>query len=224
MKYTDICEGVFVRRVNRFAAVVFLGGAEMMCHVKNTGRLKELFVPGARVYLQKAREGRKTGYDIIAVDKNGRTVNVDSQAPNAAAFEYLKAVLPEGAFIKREAACGDSRIDLYYEAGDERRFVEVKGVTLEKDGLAVFPDAPTERGRKHLCELSRLAGKGYSAEMMFVIQTSGVKAFTPNRETDPAFCSALRDAEKAGVFIRALWCETEPDSMSIKGEIPVILG
>ncbi len=224
MKYTDICEGVFVRRVNRFAAVVFLGGAEMLCHVKNTGRLKELFVPGARVYLQKAREGRKTAYDIIAVDKNGRTVNVDSQAPNAAAFEYLKAVLPEGALIKREVACGDSRIDLYYEAGDERRFVEVKGVTLEKDGIAVFPDAPTERGRKHLCELSRLAGEGYSAEMMFVIQTSGVKAFTANRETDPAFCGALHDAEKAGVFIRALWCETEPDSMSIKGEILVILG
>jgi len=226
MTYSDVSPAIFLSRPNRFIAHALLGGEEIVCHVKNTGRCKELLVPGAAVYVQKSENPlRKTQYSLIAVRKGGRLINMDSQAPNRVFCEHLQS----GRYIegitrlKPEAACGNSRFDFYIEAGGRRIFIEVKGVTLEEDSAVLFPDAPTERGVRHLRELARCAAAGYEAHVVFVVQMSDVRYFTPNDTTHPAFGEALREAVAAGVKAVALDCAVEPDRLEIGGEIPIKL-
>jgi len=207
MKYEKILKAKFISRPNRFIAHCELEGETVVCHVKNTGRCRELLVPGATVILTDERENktRKTPFDLVSVYKGERLVNMDSQAPNKIAEELIERLFPE-AEIRREITYGKSRIDLLVENGDERIFVEVKGVTLENDGVAKFPDAPTERGIKHLRELERAAAEGYRAIVLFIIQMKGVKYFTPNRETHPQFADALLHARQNGVEVWAYDC------------------
>lgn len=206
MKYEKIKEAIFLKRPNRFIAEVLIDGKEEVVHVKNTGRCKELLIPGAKVFLEEGKgEKRKTKYSLVSVYKGDMLVNMDSQIPNSAAEEGLKKGkikeigIPD--FIKREKTYGNSRFDIYYEKGEEKGFIEVKGVTLEFNGKAMFPDAPTERGRKHIHELIKAKEEGYKAWILFLIQMKGVNSFEPNWKTDEAFSKALKDAEKAGVGI-----------------------
>jgi len=226
MIYLNICEGFFLSRPNRFIAKINLEDTVVLAHVKNTGRCKELLVSGARVILQKSDNfGRKTGYDLVAVWKNGRLINIDSQAPNKVFLEYLQSgrCIEGISFIKSEVTHGDSRFDFYVRAGQRRIFIEVKGVTLEEDSVVLFPDAPTERGVKHLNELSMCMGEGYEAMVVFVIQMSNVRYFMPNNKTHPAFGEALVAAEKAGVKIIALDCVVTENSLTIGKSVPVKL-
>lgn len=223
MKYNNICKAKFISRPNRFIAHCELDGETVVCHVKNTGRCKELLKKDAQVFLTESSNPlRKTKYDLVTVRKNTLTVNIDSQAPNIAAGEYLRKLYPD-AVIRPETKYGNSRFDFYIENGDEKIFLEVKGVTLEKDGVALFPDAPTERGVKHINELVECMKNGYKAGILFVVQMESVIAFSPNDETHKDFGDALRDAHKAGVEITAVNCSVAPDSMLIKEKIPVIL-
>ena len=228
MKYEAIVLGHFLARPNRFIAYVLVDKKEQIVHVKNTGRCKELLVPGAKVYLQDWGEdhlGRKTRYDLIAVEKGSLLVNMDSQAPNKVFAEWVS----RGGFVaglthlKAEAKWGNSRFDFYWEAGERRGFVEVKGVTLEHDGLVRFPDAPTERGVKHLEELIRAKEEGYETAVCFVVQMEGMRVFSPNDDTHPAFGAALRKASAAGVRVIAMECHVTPDTLKITQEIPVLL-
>ena len=215
MQYPNVCEAVFQARPNRFVAHVELGGKTETVHVKNTGRCKELLLPGARVVLSKSSNPtRKTAYDLIGVYKDGaRLFNIDSQAPNQVVGEWLRTqAFP---YIKREYAYGRSRIDFYMQRGEERWLLEVNGCTLERDGVGYFPDAPTERGVRHLRELAAAAGKGWKCAVAFVIQTEGVTEVRPNRETHPAFGDALAEAEAAGVRILHLPCRVAPDRLEI---------
>ena len=226
MKYTNIKEAIFLERINRFVARMNLDGKEEYCHVKNTGRCRELFVPGARALVSKIDSAkRKTQYDMISVYKGERLVNVDSQAPNQAAEEWLRAggLFPDITKLIREKTCGDSRIDLYAETEKRRILVEVKGVTLEEDGIVRFPDAPTDRGIKHLGELEKSLAAGFEAYILFVIQMEGVRYFEPNRAGHPEFADALARACQAGVHILACDCKVEPDSLAIGSEVPVLL-
>lgn len=228
MTYDLIVQGRFLARPNRFIAHVEIGGQEVVVHVKNTGRCKELLVPGATVYLQdwgEAHEGRKTRYDLIAVEKGSLLVNMDSQAPNKVFFEWAQAggFVPELTYLKPEAKWGNSRFDFYWEAGERRGFAEVKGVTLEHCGMVRFPDAPTERGVKHLEELILAKEEGYEAAVCFVIQMEGMRVFSPNDETHPAFGSALRKAAVSGVRVIAMECRVTPDTLQITREVPVLL-
>lgn len=215
MKYNSIVEGTFLSRPNRFIARVEIGGLEETVHVKNTGRCRELLKPGAEVYLERAgNPNRKTKYDLVAVVKDtGVLFNIDSQAPNAAVKEWLEA--QDFDRVQPEYRYGDSRIDFYMERAGEKILVEVKGCTLEFDGIGYFPDAPTERGTKHLRELTRAVREGYRAIAAFVIQMAGVEEVRPNIETDPAFASAFEEAREAGVEILFLKCRVEPDEMVI---------
>ena len=224
MNYQNIVKGHFLFRPNRFIAHVEIDGREEICHVKNTGRCKELLLSGAEVYLEKAPEGscRKTFFDLIAVKKGEMLVNIDSSAPNAAALEYLRALYGEDALIRPETTYGASRFDFYVKKGEERRFIEVKGVTLEERGVARFPDAPTVRGAKHLRELCLAVKEGYKAEILFVLQMEGMKGFLPNDGTDPDFGRELRKARQEGVRITALECAVTPDSMKITKPIPLL--
>ncbi len=218
-----VIPAVFVSRPNRFIARCLLEGEEVVCHVKNTGRCRELLVPGAAVYLCRAAEGnaRKTQYDLIAVQKGERLINMDSQAPNAAAGEFLRS---RYAFVRPEVKYGASRVDfLAADTEGQKTFVEVKGVTLEEDGVARFPDAPTQRGVKHLRELTHAVEEGCRAAVLFVVQMDRVRYFTPNDRTDPDFGQALREAAAAGVEIWAYDCVVTPDSMVIGGAIEVRL-
>lgn len=226
MRYDNIRKARFIDRPNRFIAHVELEGVTEVCHVKNTGRCRELLRPGAVVYLQEnASPARKTRFDLIAVDKNGLLINMDSQAPNRAFAEWAAAgnFWPDLTLLRPETVFGGSRLDFYLEAEGRRAFVEVKGVTLERDGLALFPDAPTERGLKHAGELMKCVAAGYEAYIFFVIQMKGVRRFTPNFETDPAFGSRLRQAAEAGVGIMARDCLVTPESMDIDRPVEVIL-
>lgn len=225
MEYSGMVPGVFRSRPNRFLAKVELGGVPETVHVKNTGRCRELLVPGARVYCQKSdNPTRKTQYDLIAVEKNGRLINMDSQAPNAAAGEWLRnGGLGEITGLRPETVHGDSRFDFSFIKEGRQCFLEVKGCTLETDGVCAFPDAPTQRGRRHLQGLARLAGEGYGAYVLFVIQMENVHSIHPNDETDPAFGTALREAAKAGVTVLAMDCHVTEDSMTIRQSVPVIL-
>lgn len=216
MKYDNITPAEFISRPNRFIATVSLNGSVETVHVKNTGRCRELLLPGSRVYLTAPETpGRKTKYDLIAVEKTGgRLINIDSQAPNKAAAEWLATqdfdrIVPEYTY-------GDSRIDFYMERGGQPYLMEVKGCTLEVDGIGYFPDAPTERGTKHLRELARAAWEGTKAWLAFVIQMDGVTEVRPNTETDPAFSKALTEAVEAGVQVKYLTCHVEPGEMEIK--------
>lgn len=224
MTYKNVVRGRFLSRPNRFIAYAEIDGREEKCHVKNTGRCKELLTFGAEIYLEKAPEGhtRKTGYDVIAVKKGEMLVNIDSNAPNAAAFEYLRALYGKDALIRPETTFGSSRFDFYVEKGEERRFIEVKGVTLEEGGIVRFPDAPTLRGAKHLRELTLAVREGYSASVLFIIQMAGMKGFLPNDQTDPDFGRELRAARAAGVEIRALECAVTPEKMTITKPIPLL--
>ena len=222
MRYETIKEGRFIDRPNRFIAHVALDGHVETVHVKNTGRCRELLVPEAAVYLAEgANPARKTRYDLVAVQKGGRLINMDSQAPNAAALEFLRAgnIFPVGTRIQPEYTYGDSRFDISAFTPD-LALLEVKGVTLERDGVVLFPDAPTIRGTKHLRELAAFPGQAW---VLFVVQMEDVKYFTPNEETDPAFAAALRAAHGAGVHILAYDCKVTPDTMALHAPVEIRL-
>ena len=228
MQYGTMREARFLRRINRFTAFVELDGQEEMVHVKNTGRCKELLIKGAKVFLEEAdKEGRKTKYSLIADYKGNVLVNMDSQAPNQMAAEALAegkiAEIGSVDFLKREVKYGNSRFDLYYQQGEKKGFIEVKGITLEEDGIAMFPDAPTERGTKHLRELIRAKEEGYESAVLFVIQMKGITEFRPNEERDRKFTEALRDAAAAGVKILAYDCGVEIGKVWMEERVPVHL-
>ena len=218
MRYPSIQTGRFLARPNRFIAHVEIDGVVQVCHVKNTGRCRELLTEGARVVVATSdNPNRKTAYDLIAVYKNGMLINMDSQAPNAAFGEWVResGYFGELTLIRPECVYGDSRFDFYLEAKDRKIFVEVKGVTLEEDGVVRFPDAPTERGIKHLRELTQAVKNGYDAYVFFVIQMESCRWFEPNAVTHEAFAKALREASAAGVAVRAVCCHVEEDSMRL---------
>lgn len=224
MEYGNVTAGRFLARPNRFIAHVEVGGQVEICHVKNTGRCRELLVEGAKVYLEEGTGAkRKTRFDLIAVEKGGRLINMDSQAPNKVAAEYLPVLLPGLGLLRAEQRFGGSRFDFYGEAGGERWFVEVKGVTLEEDGVVLFPDAPTERGVKHLHELCDAVEAGYRAMALFVVQMEGVRYFTPNGRTHPEFARALGEAQKKGVRLEAIDCRVTPGSLTAKGAVEIRL-
>ena len=226
MQYRNIVPARFLARPNRFIAHVELGGAEETVHVKNTGRCRELLVPGRTIWLEEgANPNRKTKYDLIAVDKDGLLVNMDAQAPNKVFDEWARSgqFVPGLTLLRPETTWGKSRFDFYWEAGDRRGFVEVKGCTLEENGLCRFPDAPTERGVKHLHELTACLSEGYEAAVCFIIQMEGMRQFSPNDHTPPAFGQALREAPAAGVRVLALGCTVTPDSLTVTHTVPVAL-
>lgn len=223
MKYSNIVQGTFISRPNRFIAIVNIDGIQQTVHVKNTGRCKELLVPGCTVFLEKSSNpNRKTRYDLISVIKGERVINMDSQAPNIVFAEWIAKQFPD-AYIKKEKTYRDSRFDCYMENGDDKVFTEVKGVTLEEDGHVRFPDAPTERGIKHIHGLMDAVKNGYKGQIFFVIQMENVKSFSPNYDTHPRFGAALKEAEAAGVKILAYSCRVTPDSLEIDKPVPVIL-
>ncbi len=226
MRYPNVHRAVFVNRPNRFVAHCTLEGQPLTVHVKNTGRCRELLVPGAEVWLTKsANPARKTAFDLIAVQKGHRLINMDSNAPNTAFGEYARAgkFLTDAQTIRSEVRWGDSRFDFCLECGGKTHYIEVKGVTLEENGAVRFPDAPTERGVKHLRELQRAAAEGYSAHVVFVIQMEDVAYFSPNDDTHPAFGAALREAANNGVQVHAFWCNVTPDTMDIAGNVEIRL-
>lgn len=231
MKYASVTEGKFIMRPNRFIAQVEIDGVQETVHVKNTGRCRELLVPRCKVYLACGENPtRKTKYDLVAVEKRlpdgaSLLINMDSSAPNAAAEEWLKSggIFPQDATVRREVKHGNSRFDFYLELGERRAFVEVKGVTLEENGVARFPDAPTLRGVKHLRELADCVAKGYEAYVLFVIQMKGVHTFSPNDVTHAAFGDTLRDVCNRGVIPLAMDCQITKESMIIDSPVPIIL-
>jgi len=230
MRYPNICPGTFLARPNRFIAHVEAEGEVQVCHVKNTGRCRELLVPGCRVYLvESGNPVRKTRYDLVAVEKETPKgpllINMDSQAPNKVFGEWAAAgnYRPRLTLLRPETTFGNSRFDYYWEDSDERGFVEVKGVTLEENGVVRFPDAPTERGVKHLEELVAAHQAGYYAAVCFIVQMEGMGWVEPNDATHPEFGAALRKAAAAGVEVLALECRVTPDSLDILRPIPVKL-
>ena len=226
MKYEHIIEGTFLSRPNRFIAMVEAEGETAKAHVKNTGRCRELFVPGAKIFLQKHdNPNRKTKYSLIGVMKEDVMVNVDSQAPNHVVREWLEAggIWENPEVIASERTFENSRFDFYMEKENKKAFIEVKGVTLEEDGIARFPDAPTQRGVKHIKELIKCIEEGYEAYIIFVIQMKGIQAFEPNDKRHQEFGDALREAAQAGVHVQAWDCKVEADGLWIDRPIPVIL-
>lgn len=226
MQYSDIHKAVFLERPNRFIAHCTVDGRLETVHVKNTGRCRELLVPGATVYLEKSSNpNRKTAYDLVTVETPFGLVNMDAAAPNQVAGELLRAgaILSSPTLVQPEVRFGASRLDFYAENDRQRLFVEVKGVTLRQGEWAVFPDAPTVRGAKHMGELVQAVAQGYRAMALLIVQMGGCTAFRPNRETDPAFCRALRDARAAGVEVRAVDCRVTPNTVTANRELPVDL-
>ncbi len=224
MRYDNIVSGIFLARPNRFIAYVLIDGEEQVCHVKNTGRCGELLIKGVEVFLQKASNpDRKTKYDLIAVRKGDRIVNIDSAAPNKVAAEFMPFLYPELINLKPEAKFGASRLDFKVDFSNHTRYIEVKGVTLEADGVAMFPDAPTERGVKHLKELINCVEMGHKATALFIIQMTDIRYMTPNDVTHPEFGAALRVAKDAGVDIIAVDCDVTPNTLTYKGIIDVKL-
>ncbi len=224
MIYENIVTGIFENRPNRFIAEVWIDGKKETCHVKNTGRCRELLKKGAKVVVQKAKNPeRKTKFDLIGVYKGDVLFNIDSQAPNKVFFEWLKKTdfFGEITRIKPESRVGESRLDFYFEAKGKGAFAEVKGVTLERDGVFLFPDAPTQRGVRHLRELCKCREQGFDAYVVFVLQARGAKYFTPNIETDPEFAMALKEAKEKGVEIIALFCDVTPDTLKIEDFVEV---
>lgn len=230
MVYSSIKKARFLSRPNRFIAMVELEGQELPVHVKNTGRCRELLVPDATVYLEPSgNPSRKTAYSLVAVDKGSLLINMDSQAPNQVVEEALRqGWIPPGLHgpitgVRREYTWGNSRFDFYLEADGRPTLMEVKGVTLEQDGLALFPDAPTQRGVKHLTELIRAREEGFGAWVVFVVQMAGMTDFAPNDATHPAFGEALRQAKAAGVGLCACSCRVTPDSLTLGAPLPIRL-
>lgn len=214
MRYNRIKTGRFQARPNRFIAHVEIDGKIEICHVKNTGRCRELLVPGAAVYLEESQNpNRKTRFDLVGVEKGERLINMDAQAPNKIFQEWAQGghFRTNLTLLRPETKFGASRFDFYWEAGERAGFAEVKGVTLERDGYVLFPDAPTQRGVKHLEELVRAREAGYEAAVCFIVQMENVDWFQPNDETHPAFGAALRRAREAGVEVLALDCRVGPD-------------
>lgn len=225
MKYTRMCPGIFRSRPNRFIAHVVIRGNEEVVHVKNTGRCRELLPAGAEVWCQESSNpNRKTKFDLITVRKGSRLINMDSQAPNQAAKEWLlSGGLGQVENLKAETVHGDSRFDFSFMKDGKQCFLEVKGVTLENDGVCAFPDAPTERGAKHLRGLKEAVKAGFGGYVLFVIQMSDVRYLHPNDATDPAFDKALREAAAAGVEVLAVDCAVTEDTMTIGNFVPVEL-
>lgn len=230
MKYSNIVKGKFLSRPNRFIAKVLIDGNEHTAHVKNTGRCKEFLIKGATVYLEKSQNpARKTAYDLIAVEKkteNGNIlINMDSQIPNAVALEWLKKgnLFEEGTQFKSEVFYKNSRFDIYAENESAKAFIEIKGVTLEKDGVAMFPDAPTVRGVKHINELIHAKQNGFDAYIIFIIQMKGVTCFMPNYETHKEFGETLKKALNSGVKIICLDCNVTPTSISADNFVEISL-
>lgn len=226
MRYGSVVPARFLARPNRFIALVDLDGRQEAVHVKNTGRCRELLVPGAPVYLEKGTNpGRKTAYDLIAVQKGQRLINMDAQAPNQVFAEWAAqgGFVPDAADIRAEYRYGSSRLDFCLETPRGPHLVEVKGVTLEEGGAARFPDAPTERGVKHIRELCGAAEAGLDATLFFVVQMEGICSVAPNDVTHPAFGAALREAACRGVNVCARGCLVTPDSIVMGGPIPVLL-
>lgn len=226
MKYENIKEAVFIERPNRFIANVCIDGNEEKVHVKNTGRCRELLLKGCRVFLEESKNSaRKTKYSLVAVYKGERLINMDSQIPNYVAEEALKkGIIKEIGipdFVKREVKYSQSRFDIYYEKDGRKGFIEVKGVTLEKNGKVLFPDAPTERGTKHIKELIKAKKEGYEAAVLFVIQMKDVSFFAPNAETDKDFSQALKNAKEEGVNILAYDCDVKEDEIVLKDKVEV---
>lgn len=226
MTYENTLTGEFVSRPNRFIANVKINGAINTVHVKNTGRCRELLMPGARVVLQYFPDNarRKTLYDLIAVYKNNMLINIDSGCPNKAAAEFIPRCFKGVTLLRPEKTYGNSRFDFYAETADGRRiFIEVKGCTLETDGVCMFPDAPTERGLKHVRELIAAVSEGYEAYLLFVIQMCNAAYFTPNYSTHREFGEALKEAEKAGVRLLAYTCRVSENELSIDKPCKIIL-
>ena len=227
MRYDNIHKGKFLSRPNRFIANVEIDGKAEVCHVKNTGRCKELLVEGCTVWLEHSdSESRKTAFDLVAVEKGDRLINMDSQAPNKAVGEWLREKNPfgEGFSVYPEKKYGNSRFDFYLESQDRKIFMEVKGCTLEKDGVVLFPDAPTLRGVKHIEELAHCLDEGYEAYIMILVQMSDVKYFTPNYDSHPEFGEALEKASRKGVKILCYDCNVTHDSMTVGKPVKVKLG
>jgi len=226
MRYLNVISGRFLARINRFVAKVEINGQIETVHVKNTGRCRELLIVGAEVYLEKGTNpNRKTAYDLIAVRKGDRLINMDSQAPNHVFREWAEkgGILPDVTELRNEYSYGGSRLDFCLTTPEGLHFVEVKGVTLEENGRTRFPDAPTERGIKHIRELQRAVEEGHRATLFFVVQMQDVVSVSPNDETHPAFGAALREAAATGVEVRACDCTVTPDSLTIRAEVPVVL-
>lgn len=232
MRYTEnIVEAVFIDRPNRFIAIVERDGKPLTVHVKNTGRCKELLQMGNKVYLAiSSNPERKTPADLIAVEKkvgDGKSIliNMDSQLPNTVAEEWIRSsgIFSENAIVRREVTYGNSRFDIAVTDGERKAFIEVKGVTLEDNGTVLFPDAPTERGVKHLSELIECVKQGYEAYVVFIVQMKEAMLFKPNDATHYAFAEKLREAEGAGVNVIAINCEITPNSVTAFGKIPIIL-
>lgn len=227
MKYIDIVKARFIERPNRFIAICEYEGKSITAHVRNTGRCRELFVPGAVVYLEKAKNRkRKTGFSVIGVLKGKRLVNIDSTAPNKVFREALESGLElpgldSVRLIRSEKKFMDSRFDLYIETGTKKALVEVKGVTLEENNVALFPDAPTERGVKHLKELARAASKGYEAYVVFIVQMKDVLSFSPNFKMHPEFGYELKNAFEAGVHVLCFDCHVTEDSIALGDPVSV---
>lgn len=225
MKYENVVGGRFLNRPNRFIANVETEGKIEVCHVMNTGRMKELLLPDAEVYLCRSKNpARKTKYDLIGVRRSdGELINIDSTAPNKVAAEYIKTLFPTASIIKPETFFDKSRFDFYIEDNSDKIFLEVKGVTLNVDGEARFPDAPTERGTKHLYELIEAKKQGFRACVLFVIAMKGCSSFVPNFATDPKFAKALYDAKENGVEIFAVDCIVDTDKISADKSVSVFL-
>lgn len=221
MKYNNIAEGYFIKRDNRFIAQVEINGKCEVCHVKNTGRCRELLTANAKVYLEPSENTkRKTKYSLVTVDKGGRLINMDSQAPNKVVEEaILKGIIFDNVtFLKRECKYGNSRFDFYMERGQEKAFVEVKGVTLENNNVVSFPDAPSERAVKHLAELGNAYDEGYKAYVIFVVQMKDVDYFVPNEINHKAFADKLKEVSKKGVNVLAYDCIVKKDEIVISGK------
>jgi sugar fermentation stimulation protein A len=225
MKYGSMVPGRFLQRPNRFIAHVEIQNETQICHVKNTGRCRELLPPGAQVWCEVAQNpARKTKFDLITVQKGHRLINMDSQAPNTAAREWLLAGgLGQIDNLRPETVHGGSRFDFSFTKDGRPCLLEVKGVTLENDGVCAFPDAPTQRGARHLRHLAQAVQEGYGAYVLFVIQMSDVQYLHPNDATDPEFGAALRQAHAAGVQVLAMDCRVEINSMTIDKPVAVIL-
>lgn len=226
MEYKNITRGIFISRPNRFIANVEIDGGIKVCHVKNTGRCRELLIPGVEVFLEHfPGTSRRTEYDLIAVKKGEMLINIDSQAPNKVFGEWVKSsnFFNNLSKIKPEYTYGKSRFDFYIEADGKRILAEIKGVTLERDGIVLFPDAPTERGVKHLKELVEARKQGFEGFIFFIVQMNNCKYFTPNRETHPEFADALSEAKRMGIGVYALSCDVTENSLTIRDFVTVNL-
>ena len=226
MQYGNTVTGIFLSRPNRFIAYVEINGEKKVCHVKNTGRCRELLIAGATVILERSdNPARKTEYDLVAVYKGEALINIDSQAPNKVFGEWVRSsgYFGDLTLVKPECQYGNSRFDFYLESDQKKIFVEVKGVTLEENGVVLFPDAPTERGVKHLRELTDAVQNGYDAYVFFVVQMENCCYFTPNEVMHPAFAAALREASERGVMVRAVNCLVSENELAILDFVEVRL-